>query len=377
VGDLGVRGHPSRIALPWWSRDLPPAPGLAAGVAELDSSSPWGMLFEQGWYLVAPEGSLWRIPTDLRSGAAPSLSPNGRFLGYLQDGAGYVIRDLVTGQVTSFPDLGSSDAASTRRWFVNGQSPSFWSPDSSQLLVRAAGRLPDEPFDVVLGVDGSSRRIGEPGYPAGWLGAATLVWLVTPEQAVDLGPDEVMLLVTDLGGSRLRDYQVALPGRGTGLNQWSAASTADGDSVLVSFATPDGLRSLVLGVSSRTVRESAPVDTRGALERCQLTPATDRVSLATAAGGRVTVSTLGGGELLKTDPRLQVACLTLARDAVDGDPVRTLADKLAQGGRLGLWAEDSWVSWHLRELALGGGLPILAAVLWWWRRRRAAVRCGE
>ena len=92
-------GYPLRITRPYVLQDLPTRPGAIAGLLRSDES----------WLAVSPHGHLWELADDDdKFEVLPALSDDGRVLAYLQtsdDGFGeYVIRDLVSGVLTAFPD---------------------------------------------------------------------------------------------------------------------------------------------------------------------------------------------------------------------------------------------------------------------------------
>lgn len=369
-GGAGVDGFPSRIAMPWRSRTVPDAPGPMAGVAALRvTAAPWSWWVADGWYALSPGGALWRIPVDKDADAAPALSPDGRYLGYVEDGGPYVIRDLVSGRHVEFADVGGPVPGSSRAYRVAPQSPAFWSPDSAQLLVRAVSTQGGPDVDLLLGRAGTWTTLPARGLPAGWLGASTLVRLDPEGPGSPAGLGEVV--VTDLAGTELRGYFVASPPGGEP-DQWSTVAAADGKTVLVSRQVAQGLGTTAYGIASRSLQSGDEVVTPGGQRACLPSVGAQRVAVTTTIDGRSGLEALGGGSLPLIDPRLDVSCLTLARDAVDGVRHHGLIDRLAGGGSVDLWDEDSWWAWHLRELglAVAAGFAALLAVWLRWRRRR-------
>ncbi|HYF74624.1 MAG TPA: hypothetical protein VD864_17475, partial [Nocardioides sp.] len=115
----GVDGYPSRIEKPWLLRDLPDRPGPLAAVLETGASE---------WLAASSDGDVWRVPQEDPSDSfPPALSADGRMIGYLTGHTTYVLRDLVTGEETSFPEV--TDNAAIRSdegaWWVSSQAPGF------------------------------------------------------------------------------------------------------------------------------------------------------------------------------------------------------------------------------------------------------------
>jgi hypothetical protein len=349
----GVDGYPARIEKPWFLHDLPDRPGPLAAVVETSGG---------GWVGVSARGRVWRIPQgDPIDSFPPALSADGRMLGYLAGHTTYVLRDLQTGEETSFPEV--TDNAEVRAdegtWWAASQAPSFWSPDGARLVLRA-DRWDDHSgeLNLVLGFDGSLREVPAHGSPVGWTDDDELAWISTEGER---GAASASLVVTDAGGEVLRSAGLRMsPKDVDGLSQWSgslapggdrlALTTADGsDAVTSTYDTSDGTR-----IERRRDRDVP--------DGC-LTSWRDRgVVLPVVRDGAVALATASGETVLITDPALEAYCVLPAAVALEGHRHD------AVGGVLG----TGWLSWHWREVLLGGASTLLAiAGLVLLRRRRA------
>lgn len=224
-GSTAVEGYPERIGHQWWVRDLPAKPGpmalLMQRVVHRDTYDQPAV-----WEAVSESGQRWRIP-GVYGGYDdyPSLSPDGRRLAYLSGARGpYVIRDLVSGVVTTFPSVGPAVGTSERTYATQGQAPAFWSPDGQHVVMAGFRNEPSlSGRALVLGIDGSVQLAHGRGFPAGWLDAQTVVWLA-PETYRGSKPVPVDVKFTDLSGRELRSVTLATPMRPASLHgQWSSA----------------------------------------------------------------------------------------------------------------------------------------------------------
>ncbi len=86
---------------------------------------------------MSPTGHRWKVP--FVEDFIPALSADGRYVGYLNDpdqnNSPYAVRDLVTGRVIEFNDVGSPIGNGGRPYQVAGQSPLYFSPDDRYLAV--------------------------------------------------------------------------------------------------------------------------------------------------------------------------------------------------------------------------------------------------
>jgi hypothetical protein len=374
-GHTGVTGYPQRVGHQWWVRDLPDRPGPVAGLVQLKPSRE-ATSHLRGWYAISQSGHRWRVPADHDfADERPTLSPTGRYLGYVADSSlTYVIRDLVTGEVVEFADIGGGRPTPTpRRYGDSGQTPSFWSPGGDRVLMRA-GDLADDGMAVwlLLGVDGSMSVVPIEGtedewlgHLAGWAGhdAVHLVnW--TPEDPGDWASPaaEVVVRTVSLDGEVLRTLSLRpdTTWRETFFSQWSAVSAPDGGQLLVIEDPGEHARlfSLATGAELATPRYvgSYPVCGPGWGGTTPHVPADDARGNATT----VAVDTDQPRPLVVADPLLGTSCFVWAADALAGTP---------RGGLFGLW--DPWWTWWWREAVLLLGVAGAGILVVRWRRRRA------
>ncbi|GAW50719.1 MULTISPECIES: hypothetical protein [unclassified Nocardioides] len=356
AGDLGsgVQGYPSHVEKPWpWAgRDLPARPGPLAAVM-------WSAN-DAEWRAVAPDGRNWRVP---QPGAIddypPALSADGRMIGYLAGRTTFVIRDLVNGEETLFPEIGDGRmVARDETYYLGSQTPAVWSPDGSRLLVRASAWADGSTVTaLLLGIDGSIEELRRRGYPVGWLDDDSLAWLMT-------GDDRASLRSTDLAGSVERSVPLDLPSRRHYFwSQWSGTVSPDGDLLaVVTDPTSAGAVTTVSTTDGSRVR----VENVGAPDSCSTSWVGDRVAFfQTDFGGYSSLDTTTGRQLIRFDPAFGAGCVLAAADALAGEQHRSVGERLFG---------DGWLSWHWREVALGvlGGLVLVAVVLAGFRRRRSA-----
>lgn len=385
AGDPGdsasVTSYPERIGHQWWVRDLPGRPGPVAGLIDLvNERDSWDE--PAGWHVLAQSGHRWRLPTTELTDTHPTISPNGRYVGYLESNVGpYVIHDLVTGEKVDFPEIGSGVDYADNLYFLNAQSPSFWSPDGTRVVIYGALHSGQDAVDrIVLGVDGSLTRvkadIGEwIGQAAGWASNDELVWVASrhadPDDR-DSPVEEVVATITSVDGELRRTIELQrrsdAPWATSGLSQWGAVVSPDGTEVVVNedryelgqesfhlsrFSLSDG------SAAADSVRMSdlAPV--------CGVSWAGNRITVpvrADAGRDETTTATIDGGQvqpLVVVEPGVHTRCIVWAGDALAGE---------AQGGLFGLttW----WWTWWWREIVVGLALiVVVVGVAVWWRRR--------
>jgi hypothetical protein len=329
-----VTGYPQRIEHQWWTPGLPQRPGPLAALLNRDSDT-------LTWYAVSPHGDQWRLPQSLPFDIYPALSPDGRYLGFYEDPAHrmvdnaahghYFLRDLATGHDTVFNGPQ-----------VDDQSPAFWAPDGRRMASMA---MP-EPDDtdgkaVILGVDGTAKRIPAHGALAGWLDDDHLVWLAQ-FQVFHNAPGGLVIVVTDLDGTTRSIVGLGYPANGQPLSQHSAIVShgrllyrADSGRTQQTFRLDDGAR----------VGRLVPDDT---VATCPLTIA-DSGPLVTDRPQSVAALRSDAGPVIVVDPAAHVYCIFLVSGALAGEP---------HGGVFGL-AQTPW-TWWWREILAG---LILAAVL--------------
>jgi hypothetical protein len=360
----GVDGYPQRIGRQWWVRGLPERPGPVAAL--LKDSGPEGTT----WYAVRADGHRWRLPeVSHRSDLWPALSDDGRLLGYLERQSGpYVVRDLVTGKRTEFPEVVEPAGADVDRGILYGQAPGYFSPDGTRLLLSGGSAVLDLPSRSIQLLREDEQLAALLGVAAGWAGEDRVVWLRDGGPPGD-APVELRAITTDLRGTVLDD--VALAGTaGVGVSQWSGAVRVEDGLLAVlpdDFYGPDD-RLLRFRLSDGSpVGEAWTADVR--LPCAAVWAPRGPLVVPSSQGGAavaVEAGPSGPRTLTVAPPTEHGRCLVWARDALSGEP---------QGGGL-LLLRDAWWSWRWRELLLGAVLlPLVlagAARLWRLPRREPA-----
>ncbi|MEV4411149.1 hypothetical protein [Catellatospora sp. NPDC049609] len=370
----GVTGHPTRIEDPWLLDDLPDRPGPAAALLSVV-----GRDNAIGWRVVAASGHSWRLSRHYSAGGdRPTLSPDGRYLAYrTEKGWPYVIHDLVEGRRIVFRHQPAPGQDGTS-YLVSGESPTYWSPDGTRLLVPAFSFEAQDGV-LVLDVDGTERFTPAPGeaggspnaapwLSAGWADDRTPAW-VRLSRTQDRAGREVTVQLTDLAGARVRSLALrpATPWQGDFPEQWTATVSPDGRELLVlddvsggavlarRFAMADGAE---LGTGVRV--DGSP--------RCGTSwvGSTPAIAVAVPNGSRGGASTAllepaGPRRVVAVDPALDSRCLVWAADALAGE------------ARRGLFGMDAWaLTWRWRELLVGAlAMAVLAALA------RPAIRLGR
>jgi hypothetical protein len=364
----GVRGYPSQVDELGGGHPLPDRPGPLAAVLESGTAT---------WQAVSPDGQVWDVPQDDPSDSfPPALSDDGRMIGFLSGPTTYVIRDLVVGDETRFPEIGdSSDVPRRETYWASPQAPAFWSPDGTHLLLRGA-RWHGKPStdELVLGVDGTVAEVrGKHGYPVGWLDDDTIGWL-------DVGGPRrartVALVATDASGVVERALPLDLPSRLLGsVSQWSGTLSPDRGLLALVLQDRDGsgpVAGVLATVATRdgTVlrREDTPAD-----GYCSTSWRKDEPVFLQSSDEMATLATNAGTRLMAFEPGVSVTCVLTAADALGGERHQGVGERLFGNG---------WLSWHWREAVVAG---LLAAVLlvvaaWLWgrgQRRRLRRAAGE
>lgn len=373
-----AQSHPQRLEHLWWDRELPDAPGPLAGLVERSGED------LSGWWGVSPEGRMWRLRGLAAADYVPALSPDGSHLGLMagsMEEASYEIRDLADGSVVEFSSIHTGLEVPTgddERFYHSSQAPSWWSPDSSRVLVNveawADDATPQErrTSALALGTDGSVAPVLTP--PETRSSTMPLGWVDDDSVAlVDLsrGPD-VQVLVVGVDTGRLERTVVLRDVRGSASrSQWFGSTSPDG--TLLATGVPSSAGDLPVRLWALTGpdagRRTAPLQPLvDPTSVCPPSWSSDALHIASAASPwtwSVALARPDGAVDVVADPRLEVSCSTWARSALDGGAHRGL------GGLL-LGTADGWLAWHWREVALGVGAAAgwLVTLLLVVRRRR-------
>jgi hypothetical protein len=368
----GVDGYPQRIGHQWLIRGLPDRPGPVAALAEtVTEHESWDEF--DGWYAVSEHGHRWRLPAARGGGDHhPTLSPDGRHLGYLaSDNGPYVIHNLITGKRTEFADVGSNLGAATSRYIADGQHPSFWSTDRTRVLFGASPRVTPAGGALVLGVDGSLTQVSPPAAmlgarPAGFVGDDAVAWFTRPLERKDASPIPVTVTVTGLDGEVIRTVMLrpSAPWEGDFPGQWSATVSPDGREILVLTESTfgDGVVrrfSLTDGTETTPLVQVSDLNMPCGAGWARSAPT---VPVANFTGDDATTSKITGsrGSLVTViQPGVATRCLVWAADALTGQP---------HDGLLG--TSTAWWTWWWREILLS--LALAAFVTWLyvrWQRK--------
>lgn len=392
-GGPGV-GHPERIAKPWRVSDLPksgePLAGIAFGTTEGRGPS------DGTWYAVAQDGDLTRLPTthDLLDVAVPAISADGRRLSYVdRETQRYVIHDVVSGDLTRFPTVGSARVyggdtpQSPTPYLAEVQTPAYFAPDGRHVALRATGGAAAAPLLLVLGVDGSVRELplAEEVNLAGWLGSSELLVLEPRAAEVEgLATLELTPVALDLAGQRRRLpvllSETEVPG--STYTQWSPSLSPDHHTLFVALGVsrsyPQGMGQSGIGLLSFDLRsgaqtsegwtsvgaetESPPLYSGTPVEWRDSTWVLPRLETEGLRLGPEGVADPSRA-LVVTDPRLHLTRLDLADDALSG-PAHT-----------SIWGTSvSTLSWRWPEAGLVAGGVGLVVLLWLRRRRSVRTR---
>ncbi|WP_243058920.1 hypothetical protein [Nocardioides sp. SR21] len=350
----GVGGYPARVLSPAVDRELPM------------SSAPLAMVYRRnghdvsGWWVADAQGRSWEVSQpDVIDSYPPSLSPDGTKIAYLANPTMFMIRDLTEANGTQFETI--TDGAMTREdqgeWWAGSQTPSFWSPDGSRVLVRASGwSRDDRTTALVLGVDGTLTPLETPGFPAGWVDDETVAFVVDRTSEDGDQPAELRLVGTD--GEVERTVALDLPKRvAVWFSQWDVSVSPDGDRLAVVDSATSGTGAVfVLSVSDGSRLDRSETYGGGSCSPSWQgsQPVVTRTgSLVTAAGEVVT----------DFDSRLDADCVMAASDALAGERHVGLAQR---------WFGDGWLAFHLRDAVAYaiGGLTLIGVVLLLVRRNR-------
>lgn len=354
-----VAGYPKRIGHQWSVTMLPDRPGPMAGLLRVQTNE----TFE--WHVFSSTGHRWLVPMAFTGNDdRPTISRNGRYLGYLADRQGpYVIHDLVTGSRVEFPDIGSGLMGVTSKYTMFGHHPTYWSPDSRWLVHSGALRAEESSsFSLLLGVDGSLRELTPEfgGFPAGWVDAEHLAWYRSDSNQ----KRSPTVSVTRLDGTLVVNdtLHAGSPWEGEVFGQWAVTLSPDGTTLAVTEdrATKDALRRFAMTGRRET---GSPITVAGRAEVCTMSwagndpvvaahwPEYNGSLLAVKADGKVLTP------LVRVEP--EAGCVMLAEAALNGH---------AHGLIKASWPSPVW--WWWREIVAGAAILAVAAGWLLVRRRR-------
>jgi hypothetical protein len=367
-GPDGAAGsYPTRIDHPLWLRDFRGEVDPVAGVLQQRSGA---------WLVVSQDGGLRRLP-DAGGDHPVSVSPDGTRLAYLDDRPGqeFTVREVGSSAVASWsigaegadPELGYEP------WTQPPGTRSFWSPDSERVLVPvdpAADNTSQGVDALVLRPGAGAQQVRLPAgddraVAAGWASDDELVWVV----ARGTGPDaKVRALVTALDGRLVRRrVPLSLPDFYDRVDRAAWQMSPDGTRLAVTQFFDD-LMATTWTLDLETGQQvDEPQEYDDVAVGCP--PAFWGPWAVTASGtGDGVLAVSPGQPVMVADPRVGVTCSAWS-DALSGTPYNGLSGAVFGDG-------TSWLSWHWRELGLGGAVTATALALLWVRRRRRARLSG-
>jgi hypothetical protein len=288
-------------------------------------------------------------------------------VGYLSQPDGpYVLHDVVTGQMAQFEDV--TDGATidglqpSGRWWTNGQTPSWFSPDGTRLALAGGARSDDGVGAVLLGMDGSATPL--PGVPpariAGWRDDHTLIG-VTVAVPLKIWTYDVTTLRLTQGAQIRGDY--IDPAR---VSQWTFRWSPTDQRLVYQADDSDGNRLGLIDPATGAVEGTESMGGDNAVDSCGPVRTAAGPAANAHLGGATALQVApidAGPVLVRTDPVLGAQCILWAEGAVSGARAWTP------------WGSSAaWWTWWWREglLALvvaGGAILGLRA-----RRRGAPTR---
>ena len=342
-----VSGYPQRIGHQWHVGGLPSGEPMAA-LLQRDENG------EIGWYAVSASGRQYRLPGGgTPGGVFPTLSPDGRYVGYLAPGGhSYLLRDLVSDTTSTFPDVGTPGAG-TRYTAVAG-APAFWSPDGSRLLLPADPRDGGRTSGLLLGLDRTvTPVVGDQTSMAGLTDAGQVVrvYSSSAEQLV------VTFAQPDGTVARRIDLTVDLALSRTLGDGWHASISPDA----TRLALADDLEEVAAIVHLFSLEGSsgddfAPVPVPAVSGSCPIAWVADTPVMTVRDGSDGTTSTLLAESPLPepitvVESSSDTRCLLWAESALEGGPQHAL------------WGTSTgWFTWWWRELT--AALLVLLALGW-------------
>lgn len=350
---------------------MPAVTGPLAGVVQRNGEN------VGGWFAVTPQGRMWRI-RDAHSEVVPS--PDGTHLAYMR-GEDYArgvfsITDQTTGEVVAFDDVSrgttvddvpTTDAA----YFHSDQTPTFWNSTSTAVLIQLGdmrtGR--DRIAAGVLSLDGriqvvpNSAELPEGSHPIGWFDDSTAGFVAHEGKRVRVSAVDVA------SGRVMRSFLLDV--RAEFVSQWYASLSPDGSTVMIiddtdTFDPGPARFHSTQGETAGDARVTMPVPT-DIDGHCQPTWTSREVYLpiVQAEDSAAVLYRINGGTPIVADTDFEIACSVWAASALEDGPDPSI------GGWL-FGTQDTWLSWHWRELTTGvfAGLALLTLGFALRRRRR-------
>jgi hypothetical protein len=222
------------------------------------------------------------------------------------------------------------------------QTPGFWSPDDTQVVVYGLTRDSETGIFLLLTTSGGLTPLSVPGRPLGWLDDDRLAWLTR---------DGRSFLVTDTEGRELQ--RVDLPVRLRGLDQWSGRLSPDGSRVAV-------LQGERLSIYSMTTGERLREGTSSAMPRIPVSTPMWHGDEVWVWDGNGYVDTLSGARTISVSSRWgSTAFAHWAADSIDG-PARSGPS---------VFDVRYWPFLWWRKQALVAFVVVLIVGVWWFDRR--------
>lgn len=373
----GVTAYPQRIGHQWFTRTFRAGDGpiamLVERVAEHDSHDE-----PLGWFAVSQSGHQTHLPLVQ---SMPSLSPDGRWMGYQPAGSGdYLVLGTTSSREVRFAQLG----------ILQDQMPSFWNASGDQVFVPVLDSLS---AGAVLRVDGTRVTVPRaPGLVYGWMGEDLVALSQLGPQAGSTGTTfsvEVWRPGRDWTATEQTVTVDRYPGR-QGTNQFTASISPDGSRIAVTMPTGTAGTSRVTSY----VPGGAPIvstdatgmtaDLRAGSEPQISAPSADLTCPVTWQGNQPLAVLRGarpsgsgglrltrwlpsgheGKAVIVTEKGQGVACMLVAGHAMEGKASWSL-----------LGTADVVAAWWWREFVVG--FVVIAIGLGLWRRTRARRRASS
>ena len=342
-----VSGYPERIGHQWHVGGLPSGEPMAA-LLQRDENG------DIGWYAVSASGRQYQLPGGgAPGGVFPTLSPDGRYVGYLApDGRSYLLRDLVSDTTIAFPDIGTPEAGT--RYAAVADAPAFWSPDGTRLLLAADPRDGGRTSALLLGLDRTvTPVVGDPTNLAGATDAGEVVRVYSPS-AKQLSvtfdqPDGTVAHTIDL------TVDLALS-RTLG-DGWHASISPDA----TRLALADDLEEVaaivhLFSLEGSSGDEFAPVPVPAVSGSCPIAWVANTPVMTVRDGSDGATSTLLAESPLR-DP------ITVVESSSDTRCLMWAGSALEAGPQHALWGTSTgWFTWWWRELT--AALLVLLALGW-------------